>query len=170
MARRSEPVPEPIGTFWTDSITFLKDRPNVGESGPATALTPEGVKALDSVIRLLKLEATTQIRLIGHASSEGTEEYNMQLGKRRVLTVKKALEAAGLASRIASPVASDGKEAGCTRIDFGMWSCGEVGSTQGEVRPEERRVDATYLRNPTVTLPLPPLTVPEFKLRGRTSP
>ena len=29
---------------------------------------------------------------------------------------------------------------------------------------------ATYLRNPAVTPPLPPLTVPEFKFRGRTSP
>ena len=166
----SAPVAPPTGIFWTDSITFLKDRPNVGESDPAATLTPEGVKALDSVIGLLKLEATTQVRLIGHASSEGTEEPNLQLGKRRVLMVKKALEAAGLGSRIASPVTSDGKEAGCSKIDFGMWSCGEVGSTQGEVRPEERRVDATYLRNPTVTLPLPPLTVPEFKFRGRTSP
>jgi hypothetical protein len=68
-----------------------------------------------------------QVRLIGHASSESTDEYNQALATRRVNFVMAALTGRGFGARVADPLIGDGAESGCQRVGAGLWSCGNQG-------------------------------------------
>jgi hypothetical protein len=160
-----ETLTKPIGVFWTTNVLFEQDQPATATGAPNGGITADGTSALDLIIFLLKSDPTLRVRLVGHASAEGTPAHNLELSKRRVRLVYQKLEAAGLGGQVIDPLESDGKTDGCTRLEIGVWACGEAQATQGEALPEERRVAATFLRNPP--LPSGPfrLTLPEFGRR-----
>lgn len=59
-------------------------------------IRPESRGLLDDLSRGLKAEQSLGITVIGHTSSEGTEEYNEELSRRRAEAVVKALVARGV--------------------------------------------------------------------------
>lgn len=64
---------------------------------------------LDKDAQWLKINAKVQVKIEGHADERGDAEYNLALGEKRALTVKKHLEAMGINSSRLSTV-SYGKE------------------------------------------------------------
>jgi hypothetical protein len=162
--RPTLPTPGPqLGILWTDQIHFEQDHPGPGERDAGRVLTAAGQRELDSILSWLDLSPDLQVRLIGHASSEGTEEYNQALATRRVNFILAALTGRGFGPRVADPLIGDGAESGCQRVGAGLWSCGETKADQSTARPEDRVVRATFVRN---TLPpLPKLEMPQFKPR-----
>jgi Domain of unknown function (DUF4157)/OmpA family len=153
------PLPQ-LGILWTDEIHFQQDHPTLGERDPGRILTAEGQRELDSVLSWLDLSADLQVRLIGHASSEGTEDYNQALATRRASFVAAAIAARGFAARIVDPLLSDGAESGCQRIGAGLWSCGELKADPNGARPEDRVVRVTFARNSLPPLKLEPPAMP----------
>lgn len=63
-------------------------------------LTPEAKVALESVFALYKEYQGTTIKISGHTDSKGSNEYNLDLSKRRAKSVKKWFEAVGIASTL----------------------------------------------------------------------
>jgi hypothetical protein len=158
------PSIRPIGVLWTDPVTFEHDRPAPGTTKLPGNVTTEGTQAIESILSWLKLDPTLRVRLVGHASAEGEATHNLELSKRRVQLVRDRITAAGFAKQIADPFLSDGNEQGCTAMGAGLWACGDQRATPGEVRPEERRVDVTFIRNLDALLQEPlKLTPPEHK-------
>lgn len=51
---------------------------------------------IDQAVKLLKADPTAECILEGNTDPYGTDVYNMELGKRRSVAVKKALEAQGI--------------------------------------------------------------------------
>lgn len=145
----------PVGVFYSYDVLFEHNRPAKPEGGTTAA----GASALEWVVELLQADPTLQVRLVGHASSEGTADQNLQLSKRRARAVDAALVAKGLGARVMDFVGGEDPP-GCTRLEFGVWACGASQATAGEVRPEDRKVTVTFLRN------APPKPGP-FKLRTR---
>ena len=99
------------------------------KAGPAIAIQFEfnssvlkttAYSTLDKLSADLKANSSAMVQLDGHASAEGTEEYNMSLSRDRANSVKTYLVNSGIAaSRIAvtaygesRPVASNATEAG----------------------------------------------------------
>jgi OOP family OmpA-OmpF porin len=99
------------------------------KAGPAIAIQFEfnssvlkttAYSTLDQLSSDLKANSSAMVQLDGHASAEGTEEYNMSLSRDRANSVKTYLVNSGIAaSRIAvtaygesRPVASNATEAG----------------------------------------------------------
>ena len=91
-------------------------------------ITTDSYPTLDNLASTLKA-SKEKITLSGHASSEGTEAYNMGLSKRRANSVKKYLVAAGLPGRYiktigygeSRPIASNDTEEGRVknrRVEF----------------------------------------------------
>jgi hypothetical protein len=67
--------------------------------------------------------------LVGAASPEGDEVYNMDLGARRARLVAAALKDAGVPeSQIADPPTSDLRSE-CQPVGPGLQTCGEAGAT-----------------------------------------
>lgn len=159
------PTPQPLPTptlpiltvLWTDRVTFQHDRPLPG-SVATSAMTPGGKSSLDSIVSWLKLDANLRVRLVGHASAEGSTEHNQQLSTRRVRMVARALTAAGFGDRVQDPLFSDGRESGCLSVGTGMWSCGDAkaAAPESEPDPEERAVEVSFFREPKFTLELTP--------------
>ena len=157
----SPPLPRTqLGILWTDEIHFERDHPGPGERDAGRVLTAGGQKDLDSVLSWLDLSTDPQVRLIGNASSEGTDDYNQALATRRVNFVSAALAGRGFAARVADPVVTDGAESGCQRVGSGLWSCGETKADQSTARAADRVVRVTFARN---TLPPLKLEPPTFK-------
>jgi OOP family OmpA-OmpF porin len=86
----------------------------------SSVLKTSAYPTLDKLSSDLKANSSTVVQLDGHASAEGTDEYNMSLSKDRANSVKTYLVNSGIAaSRIAvtaygesRPVASNATEAG----------------------------------------------------------
>jgi hypothetical protein len=150
-----------LGILWTDEIHFEQDHPAPGARDVGGILTASGQKELESVLSWLDISSDLQVRLIGNASSEGTDDYNQALATRRVNFVLAALAGRGFTKRIADPLVSDGAEGGCRRVGAGLWSCGETKAGQSMARPEDRVVRVTFARN--ALPPLPKLEMPQFK-------
>jgi hypothetical protein len=156
---------KPIGVFWTTRVQFDYNLPSTKD--PDGGISAEGQASIGTIVLLLNSDPTLQVRLIGHASSEGDPTHNMELSKRRARLVTKKLRESQLWSRVVDPIPSDGKSDGCSKIEFGVWACGEAQATAGEARPEERKVEVTFLRNPP--LPSGPLKLtPPSLLGGET--
>jgi hypothetical protein len=122
-------------------INFILDRPRAGDGLGAlnSSLTGAGQASLKALITQLKANPTWKVQLVGRASPEGTEGYNMSLGERRARLVSLALGDAGIdSSRIADAPGSS-LPAGCKSVGTGLKSCGEIGS-KGE---SDRQVAAT---------------------------
>lgn len=140
--KKSDSVFRPVGVFYTFDVLFEHNQPSEPKGGMTTA----GASSLDLIIGHLEADPTLQVRLVGHASSEGNAEQNVALSSRRARAVFAALEAKGLGARVMDFVG--GKDpAGCKRLEFGVWACGAAQATPGEARPEDRKVAATFLRN-----------------------
>jgi outer membrane protein OmpA-like peptidoglycan-associated protein len=74
------------------------------------------------------------VQLIGAASSEGPEDYNFDLAKRRALAVADALEREGIdRGRIADPAENE-LRGECKPIGTGLRSCGELGADASDRR------------------------------------
>lgn len=110
-------------------IARLNGCPEISASGPvvpiqfefnSSVLRTSAYSILDGLASSLKANSSAVVQLDGHASAEGTEEYNMTLSRDRANSVKTYLVNAGIASnRIATtaygesrPVASNATEAG----------------------------------------------------------
>jgi len=80
------------------------------------------------------------VQLVGRASPEGTEAYNVELGARRARMVAEALKGAGISGpRIADP--PDGElRSECQPIDPGLVTCGKAGATGARDREVMARV------------------------------
>ncbi|HEU0155579.1 MAG TPA: DUF4157 domain-containing protein [Stellaceae bacterium] len=156
----SDQPPPQLGILWTDEVHFRQDHPAIGETSAAAVLTPEGQRELESVLSWLDLSPDLQVRLIGHASSEGTDDYNQALATRRVGFILAALAAHGLADRVAEPLLGDGAETGCQKLGDGRWSCGEMQADQSAARPQDRVVRVTFARNSLPPLRSEPLKPP----------
>ena len=133
---------KPVGEFFTFDVLFEHNQP--AKAGGGT--TGAGASTIDTVIMLLEGDPTLQVRLVGHASSEGTAEANLELSKRRARAVKARLDEKKLGARVMDFVGGT-NPSGCVRLEFGMWACGEVSATQAEAKPEDRKVAVKFLRN-----------------------
>lgn len=142
--------PAPVGRFWSYDVTFEFDLPGAGAA--RSGMTPEGVATLATAVSWLQLDPTLQVRLAGHTSSEGGDADNLALSQRRAKAVYAELAAKGLGARVMDLVGGDGPP-GCTRVEFGMWACGETQAAQDASRPEDRKVVMTLLRNAPVRWP-----------------
>jgi outer membrane protein OmpA-like peptidoglycan-associated protein len=141
---------KPVGEFFTFDVLFEQNQPVKTEGG----MTSAGASTLALVITLLEDDPTLQVRLVGHASSEGSDEVNLELSKRRARAVKARLDDKKLGARVMDFVGGS-KPDGGVRLEFGMWACGEANAAQGEPKPEDRNVAVLFLRNaPVGTGPL----------------
>ena len=70
-----------------DRVFFAYDR---------TDLTPEGQSVLQRQADWLRRYSNVTVTVEGHADERGTREYNLALGDRRAVTVKRFLEAGGV--------------------------------------------------------------------------
>lgn len=110
-------------------IARLNGCPEFAAAGPvvpiqfefnSSVLRTSAYSVLDGLASSLKANTSAVVQLDGHASAEGTEEYNMTLSRDRANSVKTYMVNAGIASnRIATtaygesrPVASNATEAG----------------------------------------------------------
>lgn len=86
--RVAEGLPEPreklfkTGTYSTTAITFDVD---------SDQLKPEAYGILKKISEAIKEEPDKNIMIVGHTDSDGSEEHNMDLSKRRAFSVKNAL-------------------------------------------------------------------------------
>ena len=84
----------PVGSFYSVDVRFEHNRPSAAQGGT----TAEGADSLAYVVERLQADATLQVQLVGHASSEGTPKENLQLSVRRAKAIYAALAAKGLGS------------------------------------------------------------------------
>ena len=73
-------------------------------------LRPDAIAVLDRVVDGLKQNPGTRIRIEGHASAEGTPEYNLALGERRAQRVQQYLVSRGINATVLQTL-SKGEEA-----------------------------------------------------------
>ena len=91
---RGEPTGVMVPTFrnFTAVSVPVPIRFETGES----ALTPDGVKAVDDLYNFLKGQKVTAVVLIGHTDERGSTPYNDQLSEARAEAVAAALHERGL--------------------------------------------------------------------------
>ena len=136
---------KPVGEFFSFDVLFEHNQPVKAGGG----MTSAGTSTIDTVIMLLEGDPTLQVRLVGHASSEGTDAANLELSKRRARAVKARLDEKKLGARVMDFVGGS-NPSNCVRLEFGMWACGEASATQGEAKAEDRKVAVMFLRNKPV--------------------
>jgi outer membrane protein OmpA-like peptidoglycan-associated protein len=73
------------------------------------ALRPDAIAVLDRVVDGLKQNPAAHVRIEGHASAEGTAEYNLALGERRAQRVQQYLVSRGIPATALSAL-SKGEE------------------------------------------------------------
>lgn len=73
----------PVGSFNSLDVRFEHNLPTTPQGGT----TAEGAESLAYVIERLQADPTLQVRLVGHASSEGTAQENLRLSVRRAKSV-----------------------------------------------------------------------------------
>lgn len=134
-----QPVPVAI------SIPFKLDKPAAGASGSAAlgaSMESAGPAALASIIANLKADPTLRVQLVGRASPEGTDAYNLDLGARRASMAADAVVQGGAAAQqIDDPPSNDLLEA-CQPVRKGVSTCGRSGATG----PADRQVLGRFSR------------------------
>jgi hypothetical protein len=141
-AGKPDPLRRPVGVFYSSDVLFEHNLP----AKPHGGTTAAGAATLEWVVEHLQADPTLQVRLVGHASSEGTPDENLQLSMRRARAVYAALDAKGLGARVMD-FAGGEDPAGCKRLEFGIWACGATQAATDVARPEDRKVTVTFLRN-----------------------
>jgi outer membrane protein OmpA-like peptidoglycan-associated protein len=106
--------------------------------------TPDGTATLDLVVSRLENDPSLWVQLIGHASSEGDADQNLQLSIGRAKAIQAGLAGKGLGGRVIDP---RDEPAGCTRLEPGVWACGATQAAPGTPRPEDRKVAVSFLRS-----------------------
>ena len=88
-------APEAVAILEFEVVHFEFDK---------STLTPEAKVVLKRDVQLLQENPQVHIRIAGHASASGTEEYNQALSERRANSVKKFLVSEGVieASRLST--------------------------------------------------------------------
>jgi hypothetical protein len=137
------PSTPPALTIKETEIFFRLDRPRSGETKAgflnATA-TAEGLKNFKTLVAELQADPALRVQLIGKASPDGPEDYNLTLGARRAELVKAALLDAGISeSQLVDP-AADGPDPACEKLGPGVANCGELGATGSRDRQVRARV------------------------------
>lgn len=96
----------------------------------STELTEESQKLFPEILKIIKIQNSTDVSIIGHTDRVGTREANFKTGLNRAAHVKDRLTAGGLDPRIVE-VASHGED-------------NPVVKTEDEVpEPRNRRVEVT---------------------------
>jgi outer membrane protein OmpA-like peptidoglycan-associated protein len=139
--KKPDPLDRPVGVFYGMDVLFEFNQPGKQEGG----MTAAGAQTLDWAIEHLQADPTLQVRLVGHASSEGTADANLQLSMRRARAVNSALQAKALGARVMDFVGGE-DPAGCKRLEFGIWACGDSQAATG-ADAADRKVRLTFLRN-----------------------
>jgi len=85
--RRADAAPAAAKVLNFDEVRFDFDMDN---------LRPDAVAVLDRVVDGLKQNPGMRLRIEGHASAEGTAEYNLSLGERRAHRVQEYLVNRGI--------------------------------------------------------------------------
>lgn len=120
-------------------LHFDLDKPAAGIAGTEStlllSLTPIGRSEWKSVLTELKANPSWRFQLVGKASPEGPDTYNLDLGKRRAQLVAKALMENGIDHSRVVEVAPE-----CTKVESGIYTCGEAGATG----PEDRQVKFVF--------------------------
>jgi hypothetical protein len=122
-------------------VHFLLDNPKVGvtntSSNLLSSLTLAGKSEWTSVLGQLKANPSWKFQLVGKASPEGPDTYNLDLGKRRAQMVAKALIENGIDRSRIVEVSPE-----CTKVEPGLYSCGEEGASG----PEDRQVKFDFAK------------------------
>jgi hypothetical protein len=123
------PKPKPAPALVPLELFFQKDKPPLSGKGTiANSLTDQGRANFTKLVALLESDAALKVQLVGKASPEGSDDYNLELGSRRAELIAAALADAGIdASRLAK--APGGEPAGCQELREGVFTCGELGAT-----------------------------------------
>ncbi len=95
-------------------------------------LTPGSDKVLDELVAILEKNPTMRLRIEGHADHVGTEEYNLELSRKRSRTVVRYIWRAGIAKHRV------------TYVGYGE-SRPLVEGTSEEARAKNRRVELRVL-------------------------
>lgn len=131
------PLPSPVEIF------FRKDKPSPKGAGGAAVgenLTAEGGANFRKLAAELRGNPALKVQLVGRASPEGSDEYNLALGRRRAELIAAALEGEGIESgRIADPPEAELRSE-CQPVRDGVVSCGEAGATGASDRQVLARV------------------------------
>jgi hypothetical protein len=137
------PVPPNQAVPVAVSVPFKLDKPAAGATGSAAlqaSMESGGPAALASVIATLKANPDLRVQLVGRASPEGTDDYNLALGARRASLVANAVvEGGAQAAQVDDPPANDLNTA-CQPVRKGVATCGRSGSTG----PADRQVLARF--------------------------
>jgi OmpA-OmpF porin, OOP family len=130
-------VPLPIEVF------FKKEKPSLkGANTLSSSLTADGLANLNELTALLGKDASLKVQLVGKASQEGDEPYNLDLGRRRAEMIADALEAKGLDSSRVTDVPRGDLPSACEDVRSGVVTCGEAGATN----EKDRQVLARLVR------------------------
>ena len=152
-APKPQPQPTPDPTPAPMIIHFNLDRPGAKEAGTSAlggSLTSDGKASLASLIAVLKQHADWKVELVGKASPEAPDAYNMDLSTRRVQLVSQALADALPGSPVADGP-DPGLPKGCQTVGTGMFACGKIGATG----PDDRQVKAIVFAPSTPAAPAP---------------
>lgn len=138
------PAPAPLPS--AIEIFFQFDRPTATQTGSAglrASATSTGLAGFDSLVAQLKADPALRVQLVGRASPEGSDEYNLALAGRRATLVAEALEAAGVGGdRVADPPEADLRTE-CRPLRTGVVTCGEAGGVGSADRQVLARVFST---------------------------
>lgn len=100
------------------------------------SLTPKSEKTIDEIAEILKQNSSNKYLITGYTDSRGSEEYNIDLSKRRAATVVNALIDRGVPSSILKS------------IGVGKRISHMKPSTNHEVREGDRKVAIELINNP----------------------
>ncbi|MDQ3773315.1 MAG: DUF4157 domain-containing protein [Pseudomonadota bacterium] len=136
------PLPSPLQIF------FQRDKPSpqaAGKRALSDSLTAEGSANFKELVTQLRDNPALKVQLVGRASPEGSDEYNIALGQRRAEMIADALEGEGIdPTRIANPPEAELRSE-CQEVRPGVFTCGEAGATG----PKDRQVlTRVFLPNP----------------------
>jgi hypothetical protein len=139
------PLPPPTPFPSAVKIFFGPDKPAQGASGSTDLsqnLTKDGAENFADLVRQLHENSQLKVQLVGRASPEGNEDYNLDLGRRRAEMIAGALQAKGIdPNRITDPQGQELRSE-CQRVRAGVFTCGEAGATG----PSDRQVLARVFR------------------------
>jgi len=106
------PEPEPLRLRIPRNVHFALDKANI---------SPESAEILDQIIVVLEEYPFITVELIGHTDPRASDAYNLDLGRRRALSVRNYLLSKGIAPErltIRSLGESQRRTSGDDRIDY----------------------------------------------------
>jgi hypothetical protein len=135
------PPPKPPATPPPGNVVlhFNLDQPAIGtattEGTLLRSITAASKPAWPDLVKQLQSNPTWKLQLVGKASPEGPSSYNFDLAKRRAQLVEQVLVDKGIERIRITDLAPE-----CTRVETGVYSCGEVGAND----PADRQVKVVF--------------------------